>query len=108
MLSKLSDTTLKLWNKVFILTFFFNSESPPIDLYSPLDRNQFSTYIALRVDLHDHFLNIAPLFAPVWFADSFFALFDFFMLFSNSIWNLFLHFFFHFVNTMSLKLCKSM
>ena len=36
-----------------------------------------SSYGVLRFGLHDQIINLAPLFAPDWFADAFIALFGF-------------------------------
>ena len=44
-------------------------------LFTSSNRNRFYPHNVLRVCLYDHFLNIAPLFAPDWFTDAFNALF---------------------------------
>ena len=51
------------------------------------NRNRFNSYNVSRVGLHAHFLNIAPLFAPDWFANAFIAILGFpcFLLVSRGI-----------------------
>ena len=75
--TKHTDNKLKLWGKSISLDSFNTSEKYPTDFFEPLVRNRFNPYNVLRVDLHDHSLKIASLFAPDWFADSFITIFGF-------------------------------
>ena len=74
---KHTDAALKLLGKTILYDFLATSEQHPNDFYSAPTRNRPNPYNVLRVGLHDHFLNIAPLFAREWFADAFIALFGF-------------------------------
>ena len=75
--TKHSDTTLKLLGKVISYDFLATSEKHPTYTCSAPNRNRFNPDNILSVGLHDHLLNIAPLFARGSFAHAFIALFAF-------------------------------
>ena len=72
-----TDTTLKPFGNASFCDFLVTSGKDSIAFYSTPIRYRFNLYNVFRIDLHDHFLNIAPLFAPDWFADAFIASFGF-------------------------------
>ena len=49
--------------------FLSTTEQHPTDFYSRSNRSRFNPLNVLRIGLHDHLLNIAPLFAPHCSAD---------------------------------------
>ena len=73
--TKLSETTLKILGKAISYDFLATSEKLPTHSFSFHNRSWFSAYVVLSVGLPDHFLKVAPLFAPDWFADTFIVLF---------------------------------
>ena len=73
--TKHSDTTLKLLGKAISYDFLASSAMHPENYRS--SRKGDNPYGVLRIGLHDQILNLAPLFAPDWFADAFIALFGF-------------------------------
>ena len=75
--TKHSDSTVKFPAKTFSFDFLAPSEKHPNNIYSNSRRNRLNPYNVLRACLHNHFLNIAPLFALNKFADVFDALFVF-------------------------------
>ena len=75
--TKHSDTTLKFWGKAIWYGVLATSEQHSTEFYSTNNRNRFITNNVYRVGLHDHILNIAPLFALDRFADAFNAVFGF-------------------------------
>ena len=68
--SKHSDSTLQLLGKALSYSFI-SSNTPDYDPNSPHD----NPYNSLRIALHDKLINLTPLFTPIWFSDSFIALF---------------------------------
>ena len=75
--TKHSDTTLKLLGKALSYDFLATAEQHPTDSDSSPYRNRFNHFNVLRVGLHDHLLNLAPLFVLDFFADAFVAKFGF-------------------------------
>ena len=107
-LFKHSDTTLKFLRKAKSFDSLATSEKHSTDFYSNTDRVRFNHYDVLRVGLHDHLLNIAPLFAPEGFANAFTALFGlpcYILTQCGSYFSTFL--FIQYVITFLLKIYKS-
>ena len=74
---KHSDATLMILGTAISYDILATSEHHPPELHSIHKGNWFNPYNVLRVNLHDHLINIAPLFAPDRCVDAIGALFGF-------------------------------
>ena len=73
--TELSDTTPRFQGKTISFDFLSTSQTHPTDCYSYSIGGKFNSNNISRVGPHDHLLDIAPLFALVWFIDASFGLF---------------------------------
>ena len=104
LITKHSDTTMKLLGKAISFDFLATSEKHPTDLFSTPCRKR----LFRGVGLHDHLSDIALLFALDWFTDAFIAKFRLSCLILTQCLIYFSNFpFLHYVVTFLLKIHKS-
>ena len=73
--------------KVISYDFLASSAMHPENYRS--SRKIYNPYNVLRIGLHDQLLNLAPLFAPDWFADAFYSSVWISVLYINTMRNIF-------------------